>query len=297
VVWSVLEPTGGSVDASGQYLAPARPGVYTVQAGLRSGPPTVRAKVTVVAAPMGPITAPGRVTRGATGLAASVPDQAGASYAWTAQGGRLLEGAGTASVRFEAGPGPKMVLGCRITNAAGAVLNSSLELPVAESVALTISPGTATLTVGRGMKFGFELRGGTSGEVLWSVITPAGGEVTGEGKYTAPARPGRYEVEVAAKDEPGQVARASVKVVPEPAGAITAPAQIQAGAAGLEASVPFQDGMTYAWDVTGGTLTGGATAPAVTFKAGAGARVTLHCRIQNEAGDSLRVTKVVDVTP
>ena len=107
VVWRVLEPTGGSVDASGQYRAPAAPGVYTVQAGLRSGPPTVRAKVTVVAAPSGPIAAPARVTRGATGLVASVPDQAGASYAWTVQGGRLLEGAGTASVHFEAGSGPK----------------------------------------------------------------------------------------------------------------------------------------------------------------------------------------------
>jgi hypothetical protein len=297
VVWKVVEPSGGSVDASGLYRAPSAPGVYTVEAGLRSGPPSVRAKVTVVAAPSGPIAAPALVLPGATGLVASVPAVAGSSYAWAVQGGRLVEGANTAAVRFEAGPGPKMVLACRITNAAGAVLNSSLEIPMAEPVSLSISPRTTTLTVGRGMKFGFELRGGTSAEVLWSVGTPGGGSVTGEGNYTAPGRPGRYDVQVAAKDDPRKVAQASVKVVAEPAGAITAPALIKAGASGLEASVPFQDGMTYAWEVSGGTLTAGATAPAITFRAGMGAKVTLHCRIQNEAGDALLVTKVLDLIP
>jgi hypothetical protein len=297
VVWKVVEPSGGSVDASGQYRAPSAPGTYTVEAVLRSGPPTARAKVTVVAAPSGPIAAPALVLPGATGLVASVPAVAGSNYAWTVQGGRLLEGANAAAMRFEAGTGPKVVVACRITNAAGAVLNSSLEIPMAEAVSLSITPRTTILTVGRGMKFGFELRGGTSAEVLWSVGTPEGGSVTGDGKYTAPVRPGRYDVQVAAKDDPGKVARASVKVVAEPAGAITAPAQLKAGASGLEASVPFQDGMTYAWDVSGGTLTAGAKAPAITFRAGTGAKVTLRCRIHNEAGDVLLVTKVLDVTP
>src|SRR5664280_1789594 len=52
VAWRVLEPGGGTVDGTGQYQAPAIPGVYTVQAGFKySAGRTATALVTVVAPP------------------------------------------------------------------------------------------------------------------------------------------------------------------------------------------------------------------------------------------------------
>jgi hypothetical protein len=86
-----------------------------------------------------------------------------------------------------------------------------------------------------------------------------------------------------------------VKVVAEPAGVIQVPSRILADEPGLTATVTPQEGMTYLWDITGGTLLAGAQGPVLTFKSGAGPLLILHCRIQNEAGDSLLVARELPI--
>jgi len=294
VVWSVLEAGGGRVDGAGKYRAPAAPGVYTVRATFKAGPGlTAAAKVTVVAPPAGEIIADKRVMPGTPGLAARIAPVPGSQYRWSITGGTITGGTDTPSISFHSGNGPKLVLACKVTNAAGDGLNSSLEVPVAAKVVLAIKPATVTITAERGMKFGFDLVGGTSLGVVWKLGEPGAGRLDPTGKYVAPSVPGRYTVRVDSLDDPAVSAVAKVKVVAKPPENLYAPDSFLPGAEGLRARVPELAGMTYAWEVEGGTITAGAASAAMQFEAGKGPALTLRCRIGNEAGDSFTASKVL----
>ena len=294
VVWSVLEAGGGRVDAGGTYRAPAAPGVYTLRAAFQAEPGlSATAKVTVVAPPAGEILADRRVMPDTPGLVARIAPVAGSKYQWSITGGKITGGGDTPSVAFHSGNGPKLVLACKVTNAAGEGLHSSLEVPVAGKVALTIKPAAVTLTAGRGMKFGFDLAGGTGLGVVWKLGEPGAGRLDDTGKYVAPSVPGRYTVRVDSLDDPTVSATARVKVVAKPPESLYAPDAFLPGAQGLRARVPELAGMSYAWEVEGGTLTAGATSAAMQFEAGKGPSLTVRCRISNEAGDSFVASKVL----
>jgi len=298
VAWSVLEAGGGAVDGAGGYRAPAKPGVYTVRAQFKEEPGlSAAAKVTVVAPPAGEISAPQRVMPDTPDLKANIVPVAGSQYHWTITGGRITAGTDTASVTFQAGSGPRLVLACRVANAAGDVLNASLEVPVAAPVALSIKPGAVTITAGRTMKFGFDLAGGTSLGVVWSLGEPGAGSLDASGHYVAPTVPGRYTVRVASADDPATAATAQVKVVAAPPETLFAPDSFLPGAEGLRARVPDLAGMTYKWQVEGGTITAGADGPSMVFEAGAGPTLTVRCLISNEAGDSFSAVKELKVIP
>lgn len=296
VDWRVVEPEGGTIDARGRYRAPGKPGVYTVEARPQADPSkAVQARVTVVPPPMGLISAPATVAPEAAGLRAGVPVQPGCRFAWTLTGGTLLSGADTDTITFQAGEGPSLVLTCRITNAAGDALTSSVEIPVARPLALRIGPAKATLTVGRSMKFGYTLEGNGGGEVIWSVDPPGGGTVDPTGTYHAPAQPGIYTLQVASRVHPEATDRAQVRVVAAPKAGISAPDSVRAGATGLTARVPEQPGARYDWEILGGQATAGARGPVLTFSAGAGPTLTLRCTVTNAAGDSASGTLQIPV--
>jgi len=293
VAWSVLEAGGGKVDGAGAYRAPASPGVYTVRAQAKDGEgQPAAAKVTVVAPPAGEIIAPPRMLP-QTAQVARIAPVAGSHYRWSIVGGLITAGTDTASVSFQTGAGPRLTLACRVTNAAGDALNASLELPVAAPVTLSIKPAAATLTAGRSMKFGFDLAGGTSLGVAWSLGEPGAGKLDGAGHYVAPAVPGRYTVRVSSADDPATSATAVVKVVAKPPESLFAPDTYLPGAEGMKARVPDLAGMSYAWEVAGGTITAGASAPSMMFEAGKGPSLTVRCKVTNEAGDSFTATKVM----
>lgn len=292
VAWEVQG--GGSIDASGHFTAPAAPGTCTVLARAFGGR-TASAAVRVVAPPRGPVTAPARVWSGARDVQASVPAQEGATYEWKVEGGTLKGSARGARVTFDAGAGSKVLVSCRVVNAAGLGLGASLEIPLVPAVALSVTPAAVTVTAGASTKLGFSLEGGTTGEVRWSVLEPGGGTVDAKGTYHAPSRPGAYTVQVASREEPSIKAKVPVKVVAAPAGAVKGPGRVTAGAKGLRASVPEQAGCRYAWTVTGGTVTGGADGPMVLFEAGDGPKIQLVCDITNEAGDSFQAKLTVTV--
>lgn len=294
VAWRVLEPGGGTVDGTGHYQAPAIPGVYTVQVEFKySAHRTATAKVTVVLPPAGEITAPHEVWPGAGGLVASIAPVPGSHYLWTITGGTLTGGSDSHAVSFQAGAGPKLVLTCRVTNAAGDALNASQEITMVGAVSLTISPAAVTVTAQRTMKFGFNIAGGTSLGVTWNLGHPGAGSIDGQGNYVAPTMPGLYSVRVTSLDDPTKTVTARVKVVPEPPEGLVAPDSYQPGAMDLRASVPEVDGMTYAWEIEGGTIITGSTASSVVFHAGYGPNLTLRCRITNEAGDSSATKKIL----
>jgi hypothetical protein len=228
-------------------------------------------------------------------LRAGVPVQPGCRFAWSLSGGTLQSGVDTDTVTFNVGAGPKLVLTCRVTNAAGDALTSSLEIPVARPLSISIGPATATLTVGRTMKFGYSLEGNGGPDVTWNLVPPNAGTVDADGNYQAPATPGTYTLQVAARAHPDTLARAQVKVVAAPEATITAPESVKAGAAGLTARVPEQAGATYAWEIQGGTATAGQSGPIVTFSVGEGPTLTLRCTVTNEAGDELTHALQIEV--
>lgn len=69
-------------------------------------------------------------------------------------------------------------------------------------------------------------------------------------------------------------------VAAPPSATITAPASVTAGASAA-ASVAGQTGVTYAWTISGGTITSGSGTNAITFTAGPVGTLTLTCTVTN----------------
>jgi hypothetical protein len=63
-----------------------------------------------------------------------------------------------------------------------------------------------------------------------------------------------------------------------------AASSVCAGSTGNTASVTITSGATYAWSITGGTITDGGTSSTVTYTAGTGSAVTLSCVVASSAG-------------
>ncbi|MDP1832712.1 MAG: hypothetical protein Q8K67_11685 [Geothrix sp.] len=140
---------------------------------------SAQVSVEVAAAPITPaITAPIHVTAGSMGLNASVPVQAGCTYAWTiATGGTITAGGTTHQITFTAGASGSVQLGCVVTNAAGAVsaegtASSSI---VAAPVISSFTAAATTLTLGNATVLSFAFAEGTG------VITPGNTVVSSGG--------------------------------------------------------------------------------------------------------------------
>jgi hypothetical protein len=93
----------------------------------------------------------------------------------------------------------------------------------------------------------------------------------------------------------------NVTINPKPNATITAPASVQTSSTGNVASVANAGaGATYAWSVTGGTLTGGNNTPSITFTAGATpGTLTINVTVTNSSGcsdaKSANVTRTLPV--
>jgi hypothetical protein len=81
-------------------------------------------------APSAKITAPSTASSGQAGYSASVPTEAGATYAWTITNGSIMVGASSDSVAFAAGPSGVVGLSVKVTNAAGLSATGSAEVTI-----------------------------------------------------------------------------------------------------------------------------------------------------------------------
>jgi hypothetical protein len=230
----------------------------------------------------------------AMGQQASIAATPGGTYAWSMTGGFITQGQTSRTVTFQAGTAGKAVLTCKATNRAGDAVRSSREVPIALPVTLAIRPAQVTITAGRPMKFGFELQGGASLRVRWTLGEPGAGSLDQTGRYLAPPVPGFYSVRVRSLDDPTVAAVARVKVVGKPPEDIFAPRTFRPGAQGLTARIIEVEGMSYLWTIEGGTPTSGTTSRTLTFDAGNGPTLTLRCRITNGAGDAFVAVKTLD---
>ncbi len=120
-------------------------GTYSVTTSLGGCPSSPGSTFVVVnAKPTLPvITAPASATVGATGLAASAPFHAGATYAWSITNGTITGGQGTNAVTFTAGSAGTLELRVVETSGAGCVsLEGMVSVPVVPSGSTRFRPLT-----------------------------------------------------------------------------------------------------------------------------------------------------------
>jgi LmbE family N-acetylglucosaminyl deacetylase len=317
--WTV---TGGTITSAGgaagttnggvnsiAYTAGA-PGSATVScaeinaAGTASSPAV--ANVTVAASPVVPtITAASPVTSGATGLTASVTARSGMTYAWQLSSGTITSAGGAAgvtsgttnSITYTAGAPGSLSLTAVETNQAGA--SSAPGTATVNVVAVPDPTITAPSSVGTGAAGLIASVASQAGSTYaWTIAngTITAGASTNSVTFTAGAV-GTLTLTCVVTNSAGtsRTGTASVTVASTPsAPVITVANPLTAGATGVVASVPFSSGMTYAWTITGGTLTnaGGAagvnstTTNSITFTVGGPGTLSLTCVQTNAAGSS-----------
>ncbi len=220
VTWSVPEPGGGTVDASGKYTAPANPGSFHVIAASVADPTNSDvATVAVTATPVitvsvSPKTA-ATTTRGALTFSAVVAGTAaGQSTAVTWSVQEASGGTVDASGHYIA-PGTAGTFHVIASSVADPTKTDAATVLVT-SIAVAISPRTAATTTGGALTFTAAVTGtlaGQSAAVTWSVQEAGGGTVDASGHYTAPGIAGTFHVIATSVADPTKRDTATVSVV------------------------------------------------------------------------------------
>jgi hypothetical protein len=212
VSWSVREGSaGGSVDADGNYTAPAATGSFHVVATSAADPAaTATAAVTVVAAPA--------IASFSASPAEILSGQSSTLTAAFANGTGTVDhgvGAATSGVGVPTGPlTASQVYVLTVTNAAGTSVSSGAAVIVDKAVAVGVLPTDVTVEQGSTQGFTALVAGTTDTSVTWSVQEAGGGGVSPSGVYTPPAQGGTYHVVATSTVDPARTASARVTVPP-----------------------------------------------------------------------------------
>jgi hypothetical protein len=221
VRWSVDEPNGGAIDASGLYTAPAVEGTFHVTAEhspttattasaspldvnfalsskkgrgssvVHVGKGGAGQQVVVVVNPGTATLPPG----GSATFTATVTGTADTSVGWSVQEGSSCGSVSSAGVYTA----PDVASTCHVKATSSAAPTSSasaavtVTAPPPPAVAISINPATATLDPCQAQVFTATVTNASNTAVTWTVTEAGGGTVT-NGTYTAPQAPGTYHV-------------------------------------------------------------------------------------------------------
>jgi hypothetical protein len=89
---------------------------------------------------------------------------------------------------------------------------------------------------------------------------------------------------------------AQVNYCPAPPAVLSAPATVRASEI-QTASVTATTGAAYTWQITNGTIIGGAATPSITFRPGCTGPVTLTAKVTSSCGAETTVTSMISVLP
>ena len=219
VTWSVMEGSGGgAIDSSGNYTAPATAALggvtYTVVATSKadaSKKGTASVTVNQVRVSVSPLAA--SINAGAAQqLSATVTGTNNTAVNWS-----LLPATGSGAVDTNGNyiaPNTGGTYQVIATSAADPTKSGPAVITVA-SVAVGISPMSASIDVNATQQFTPTVTGANSTTVTWTVQEPSGGSVSG-GNYTAPATAGTYHVIATSDQDNTRSASATVTVTPLP---------------------------------------------------------------------------------
>jgi hypothetical protein len=269
VTYTIQEgPDGGTIDASGNYTAPATLGTYHVIAtSVADQTRAAVATVTVTATPQIAVSfSPSSVPALAEGAAQTVNAlvanavNTGVTYSVLENGGGAIDGSGHYTAPFAAGTYHIVA-----TSVADAAKTAILAVTVKQAQ-LALDQTMATLDQGAQVTFTPTLTNITANDVTFRVVEgTAGGSVTAAGVYTAPPAAGTYHVAVASTHDAS--ATASATIVVRPVGIMVAPSTamvLQGGTQTFTAQVTGSIETGVLWSVQAG---GGTIDPAGTYHA------------------------------
>jgi hypothetical protein len=268
---------------------------------------TAQVTVRAVATPDATITAPAAVTTGQTGYKASVPESAGATYAWTITGGTIVTGETGREVTFTAGAIGTLKLDVTVTSAAGEDATDSFTLPVLAPLPEVTIDAPKKITVGKEYIAQASPAAADRPDLIWSwTVEPSeASPVAGADADTFTFKPEAagpvtltLTVTNAALDE--LVVTAAAQAFAPPDATIATDTAVSANATGLSASVPAQSGAAYEWTLTGTTPLSDTDADTVLFAAGPATPpgvILVDVRVVNGAGDEATNTKTVTIYP
>jgi formylglycine-generating enzyme required for sulfatase activity len=241
----------------------------------------------ILSAPFAPIiSAPSSVTAGEAGITANAQAQVGTgfcTYTWSISGGAITAGGSSSQITFTAGPTGVVILGCVATNAAGTASTQGTAscTIVAAPTITSFSAVPTTITIGATSSLTGIFANGTGAITPGNLAATSGSAVT-----VTPAATKTYTLTVTNSVGTTVTQTATVTAVSPPTMPfITAQANVTIGQT-YPASVAAQIGCTYAWTITGGTISGSATGTGINFTAGAARFVQLWCVVTNAAGTS-----------
>jgi len=184
-------------------------------------------------------------------------------------------------MRISSNPSAILICGALLLlSACGGQKNNGADV-AGVNTAITITPGNSLLTVGKSQTYAAQNVFGT--EYSWTVIPASLGTFTPNGTFTATTAGSGVIVASSLKDA-RYVGTTSLQTVAAPVATVTAPPFVLAGGTSLSASVPAQPNCTYSWTITGGTISGAADGPSITFAAGTvPGPLSLQCVVTNAA--------------
>jgi len=220
-------------------------------------------------------------------------EQSGATYRWTISGGTILGAGDLAWIQFQSGSAGPLVLTLEVENAAGVTAIATRTVHVIGPPDTTILVPSGPFTAGRQYVAQAVEQPGASYE--WTVTN--GVLRSGQGTSSIEFSPSVSSVTLTLRVTNALGASATgstvLPVISAPYAFINAPAKVLRGQENLTASVNQQPNSTYAWSISGGTITSAIDGSSITFKAGYGNSVALSVTVTNAAGDSATGSKAV----
>jgi len=286
---------GGVTSGQAVTVSPVASTTYTLRVTDAAGTIVNKALGVNVTAESGPaaISAPSPVTANAASCNATVAGMAGATYAWSIQGGTITSGATSSSMYFTAGATGPVTLTCAVKSSAGVTTTGTAILAVVPApLANSLTASRTSMAKGTSITLTPVFSQGTG--VMDQGI---GGVTSGQALSVSPRVNSIYTLTVTNPAGVAATKSVSIQVLEAPDAAITAASPVTVGATGRQASVLSATGSTYAWSIQGGTITSGANASTVYYTAGTTGAVVLSCTVTDAAGVSSTGTVSVATVP
>jgi uncharacterized repeat protein (TIGR01451 family) len=230
--------------------------------------------VTINPLPSSTISAPSSVCALATGVPASVPFTAGASYSWSISAGTIASGAGTNSITFDANTAGPIVLNVTVSDSNGCSSSSSTMIAVNLPPAASVTAPATACPGATGLVASVPFTAGATYNWTATNATITSGAGTSAIAFTAGSSGSSVLAVTVTSNGCSASGSATVSITPPPNANITAPATVCANAM-ANAGVPFQTGASYSWTISGGTFTSVNSTANVAFTAGASGNVVL----------------------
>ncbi|HTL97734.1 MAG TPA: hypothetical protein VL181_02915 [Holophagaceae bacterium] len=291
---AVVSPSisGGAITSGSVYpVSPTAITSYTLTVTNSAGT-SVAAAVTVNVQTAQVSIAPAAVTLTASTqqkFSAIVGGAVNTGVTWSVTGGAVN---GTGTYTAPATPGDYAVVATSSADPSKSVL-AAVHVVAAPNISV-LTASQWTISQGHGTILNYTFSGGTG------VIDQGVGTVVSTGtSNVAPSSTEKYTLTVTNAAGASVSSWATITVVPPPVADISFGAGVPAGGSvlsetsGLTASVPAQDGCTYAWTASGshGNITAGATTSTATFQTLVGdGSLPISCTVTNAAGDSATST-------